>query len=67
MKSLFVKKSSPQFADDDFSRSYSGVEMFQNDERRLRHFDALVVDDDGRSVLRPLIVDDDVISSVWFS
>ena len=66
MKNLSLKKNFPRFADADFSRAFSGVEMFSDDERRAHHIDCIVIDDDGRSVLCPLDVDDDV-SSLWFS
>ena len=65
MKNLIVKKRFPHFADDDFSRAFSGVEMFSNDECRARHFDCIVVDDAGRSVLRPfMVVDASDVSSL---
>jgi len=67
MKNLILKRKNPPFSDVDFSRAYSGVEMFSIDERPLRQIDCLGVDEDGRSVLCPLELDNDVVSSVWLS
>jgi hypothetical protein len=61
-----VKKKNPHLADVDFSRAYSGVEMFSDDERRPRHIDFIVVDDTGRPILLSC-KEDDCNLPFWFS
>ena len=65
--SKLVKKRIPRLADDDFSRAFSGVQMFSDDEYRLRQIDCIVVDDNGRPAFVTCDLEDEPFSSVWLS
>jgi hypothetical protein len=62
-----TKKRNPRFAGADFSRAFSGVEMFPVDECRPRQIDCIVVDHLGSPALVSYDVDDVPVSSLLFS